>query len=134
MHVHGFVFEAAFDGAYPLSPEDPAQPIGSEAALWSLIGENGANKKGDRVPPNGTFKYTWKTVGWPSTAGVWLYHDHSFCDMDNINLGAIGMVVIHNTSDTDNEVLNQDLPDGNVNGNPVFGYRDEYFFFQFEKI
>lgn len=120
MHVHGFVFEQKFDGAYPLSDFDTAQSIGTESAAWNSIGENPAgNKKGDRVPPNGTFTYTWKTVGWPSTAGVWLYHDHSFCDMDNMNLGAIGMVVIHNPADVDNEVLIQDLPDNNVNGNPV---------------
>jgi plastocyanin len=120
MHVHGFVFEQKFDGAYPLSDFDTTQSIGGEAAAWNAIGENPTgNKKGDRVPPNGTFIYTWKTVGWPSTAGVWLYHDHSFCDMDNINLGAIGMVVIHNPADVDNEVLNQDLPDNNPNGSPV---------------
>jgi FtsP/CotA-like multicopper oxidase with cupredoxin domain len=129
LHVHGFVFEQKFDGAYPLSQEDTSQSIGSEAAAWNSIGENpDGNKKGDRVPPAGTFTYTWKTVGWPSTAGVWLYHDHSFCDMDNINLGAIGMVVIHNTADVDNEVLNQDLPDNNVNGNPVKWVLDPIIF------
>ena len=27
--------------------------------------------------------FTWETVGWPTTAGVWLYHDHSIMDMDD---------------------------------------------------
>ena len=126
MHVHGFVFEATSDGAYPLSPES-AQAMGAEAPFWHAIGEDGANKKGDRVPPMGTYIYEWKTFGWPSTAGVWLYHDHSFCDMDNIGLGAIGMVVIHNTADSDNEVINQDLPDGNVNGSPVKWVLEPFF-------
>src|SRR2546430_6055438 len=27
-------------------------------------------------PDGGTFTYTWNTFGWPSTAGVWHYHDH----------------------------------------------------------
>jgi len=37
-----------------------------------------------------------KTFGWPTTAGVWLYHDHSICDMENVQQGAIGLVVIRN--------------------------------------
>jgi plastocyanin len=36
---------------------------------------------------------------------VWLYHDHSICDMENIELGAIGIIVIHNNAgDPSNEV------------------------------
>jgi len=95
MHTHGFVFAPAFDGAYPLTPPDPAQPVGAEAAMWTGIGVNGGFKQGDRVPPGATFTYTWETVGWPTTQGVWLYHDHSVCDAENVGLGAIGIVIIH---------------------------------------
>ena len=87
------------------------------------------------MPPGGTFTYQWHTRGWPTTAGVWLYHDHSICDMDNTEHGAIGAIVIHNPADTDNEVdirmpdKDQDatntsldpafLPGGSPNGSPV---------------
>jgi plastocyanin len=104
LHPHGFVFKPASDGAYPLSPPDSTQPTGAEAPLWSSIGVTGQFKQGDRVPPGGTFDYTWETFGWPSTAGVWLYHDHSICDMNNVELGAIGIIVIHNPQDVQNEV------------------------------
>jgi len=122
MHPHGVVFQNTSDGAYPLSPPDPTQPIpAAEAAAWTAIGVTGPNKMGDRVPPGGTFTYTWRTFGWPTTAGVWLYHDHSICDMDNVNLGAIGILVIHNLADVNNDfvITPADLPDGNVNGSPV---------------
>jgi plastocyanin len=108
MHVHGFVFANAHDGAYPLSPPDPAQPVGAEAALWSMVGVSGS-KRGDRVPPGGSFIYTWKTLGWPTTSGVWLYHDHSICDVENVGLGAIGIIVIHNTADPE-DVITPDVP------------------------
>lgn len=122
IHVHGFVFENEHDGAYPLSPADPSQPIpASERTAWNDVGVTGPNKQGDRVPPGGTFTYTWKTIGWPSTAGVWLYHDHSFCDMENMELGAIGIVVIHNAADSQNDftLTDADFPASNPNGNPV---------------
>ena len=130
LHPHGFVFAPTSDGAYPLSPPDKTQPVGSEAALWASVGVGGF-KKGDRVPPppvlgapGGTFTYTWNTFGWPTTAGVWLYHDHSICDMDNVNLGAIGIIVIHNNdpskhspSDPDDVTVDVvDLPNGSPNG------------------
>jgi plastocyanin/FtsP/CotA-like multicopper oxidase with cupredoxin domain len=99
LHPHGVVFEAKFDGAFPLSPPDTAQPIGPEAALWSAIPVKGQFKQGDRVPPGGTFTYRWETIGWPSTAGVWLYHDHAVNDMDNVERGAIGMIIVHNPAD-----------------------------------
>ncbi|MBN9560396.1 MAG: multicopper oxidase domain-containing protein [Alphaproteobacteria bacterium] len=119
IHVHGFVFSNAHDGAYPLSPSDPAQPVGAEAALWSMVGVTG-NKRGDRVPPGGTFEYTWKTLGWPTTSGVWLYHDHSVCDMENIDLGAIGIVVIHDPNDANDVVMAAtDLPGGSFTGSPL---------------
>src|SRR5438105_3316803 len=75
LHPHGFVFAPTSDGAFPLSPPDPNQAVGAEAADWAAIGVTGF-KKGDRVPPGATFTYTWQTFGWPTTAGVWLYHDH----------------------------------------------------------
>jgi plastocyanin/FtsP/CotA-like multicopper oxidase with cupredoxin domain len=105
LHPHGFVFAPASDGAYPLSPPDPGQTIpAAEAAAWANVGVTGSLKQGDRVPPGGTFDYTWNTFGWPTTAGVWLYHDHSVCDMDNVEHGAIGIIVIHNPADLANEV------------------------------
>jgi plastocyanin len=121
LHPHGFVFAATSDGAYPLSPEDKSQPVGLEQAQWHLLKDVKDFKKGDRVPPEGSFTYTWiagapdekdpepdpekkKIEPWPTTAGVWLYHDHSICDMENVSLGAIGIIVIHNPDDTNQEV------------------------------
>ncbi len=128
LHPHGIVFAAEHDGAYPLSPPDLGQPVGAEAALWSAVGVTGF-KQGDRVPPGGTFTYRWNTFGWPSTAGVWLYHDHSICDHHNVLMGAIGTLVIHNPADAD-DVPDQDLPDGNFNGSPTvwcpLRFRDKF--------
>jgi FtsP/CotA-like multicopper oxidase with cupredoxin domain/plastocyanin len=105
LHPHGFVFAPTSDGAYPLSPPDPGQAIpAGEVAAWTSVGVTGSLKQGDRVPPGGTFDYSWNTFGWPTTAGVWLYHDHSVCDMDNVEHGAIGIIVIHNPKDTANDV------------------------------
>jgi FtsP/CotA-like multicopper oxidase with cupredoxin domain/plastocyanin len=135
LHPHGFVFPPKYDGAFPLSPPDPNQPIDpGEAAAWTSVSVTG-NKKGDRVPPGGTFTYQWHTRRWPTTAGVWLYHDHSICDMHNTEHGAIGIIVIHNPDDTAGEVdirLPEDeqdetltaldpafLPGGSPNGPPV---------------
>jgi plastocyanin len=133
LHPHGVVFAPASDGAYPLSPADPNEPLGTEAALWAMVPQWGGGqfKQGDRVPPDATFTYTWNTFGWPTTAGVWLYHDHSICDDDNVNLGAIGMIVIHNPKDQEQEVdtrLAADptqpdptlMPGGSPNGSPLF--------------
>jgi hypothetical protein len=58
LHPHGFVFQTTSDGAYPLTPPDPAQPVGSEAAAWAGVGVHGQFKQGDRVPPGATFTYT----------------------------------------------------------------------------
>jgi FtsP/CotA-like multicopper oxidase with cupredoxin domain/plastocyanin len=137
LHPHGFVFAPTSDGAYPLSPPDPTQPVAGglglgpdETALWATVpGFSGLLKKGDRVPPGGTFIYSWNTIGWPTTAGVWLLHDHSICDMENVNLGAIAHIVIHNPADTEQEVDIRDpndptaldpefLPGGSPNGDP----------------
>ena len=72
LHPHGFVFKPASDGAFPLSPPDPTQPIPpGEAGAWASVpGFSGTFKKGDRVPPGGTYTYRWETFGWPTTAGV----------------------------------------------------------------
>ena len=121
LHPHGFVFAPTSDGAYPLSPPDPAQAIPpSEAAAWASVNVTGPFKQGDRVPPGGTFDYTWNTFGWPTTAGVWLYHDHSVCDMDNVEHGAIGIIVIHNPNDTANEVDIRIAGDPNNTLDPAF--------------
>jgi len=121
LHPHGFVFAQSSDGAYPLSPADPSQPVAGppgpdETGLWiGVVPEfkgktfQGTLKKGDRVPPGGTFVYRWNTLGWPTTAGVWLYHDHSICDVQNVGLGAIGIIVIHNAADPE-DVLTPDVP------------------------
>lgn len=130
IHPHGVVFKPTSDGAFPLSPGDSTQPIGAEKDLWNGVkGFTGPFKKSDRVPPGGTFTYQWNTFGWPSTAGVWLYHDHSICDDVNVNLGAIGIIVIHKADDvTDVDIrlaadpLQPDpaqLPGGSPNGSPV---------------
>jgi FtsP/CotA-like multicopper oxidase with cupredoxin domain/plastocyanin len=116
LHPHGIVFAPQYDGAFPLTPPDPTQPIPPvEAPLWASIGVNGGLKQGDRVPPGATFTYTWDTFGWPATAGVWHYHDHSICDAENVLLGALGFLVIHNPADPD-DVIEQDLPFGEPNG------------------
>jgi plastocyanin len=137
LHPHGFVFKATSDGAYPLSPPDSSQPVSGilvdESFAWSKVpGFSGLLKKGDRVPPGGTFIYRWETFGWPTTSNVWLYHDHAICDMDNVELGAVGIIVIHNPADTEQEVdiragdpLDPSkldpafLPDGSPNGSPT---------------
>lgn len=145
MHTHGFVFAQSSDGAYPLSTPDTGQPvtgtatIPDESAFWSMIPDpiagdpshmfDGQFKKGDRVPPGGTFVYNWNTIGWPTTSGVWLYHDHSISDVENVSLGAIGIVVIHNPAEpgdvdirlsTDNTAPDPAfLPGGVLNASPV---------------
>lgn len=119
LHTHGFLFNAASDGAYPLSPADPTQPVGDESNLWEIVKPFSKFKRGDRVPPNGSFTYTWNTLDWPTTAGVWLYHDHSIFDHKNVIHGAIGIVVIHNPNNAENDVFNPDLPGGSHIGSPV---------------
>jgi FtsP/CotA-like multicopper oxidase with cupredoxin domain/plastocyanin len=125
LHPHGFVFETKYDGAFPLSPPDRSQPVGTaEADLWKLVGVTEL-KKGDRIPGpakaggvGGTFTYTWNTFSWPTTAGVWLYHDHSICDHHNVGYGAIGIIVINNPNDP-NYMPVQDLPDGLLTNSPI---------------
>src|SRR5215218_10063489 len=116
LHPHGIVFAPQYDGAFPLSPPDPTQPIPpAEAAAWASVGVTGGLKQGDRVPPGGTFTYTWNTFGWPTTAGVWHYHDHSICDIESTTRGVLGFLVIHNPDDPE-DVIEQDLPQGRPNG------------------
>jgi FtsP/CotA-like multicopper oxidase with cupredoxin domain/plastocyanin len=138
LHPHGFVFDRFSDGAYPLSPPDPSQSVGTEGPAWAAVKVTGS-KQGDRVPPPSnpndpiataaTYTYQWNTFGWPSTAGVWLYHDHSVCDMENVQHGAIGIIVIHNQNDEQDvdirdpndpaKYLPESLPGGLVNGSPI---------------
>ena len=84
------------------------------------IGVTGRYKQGIAFLPGGTFTYVWEARG-PASAGVWSYHDHSICDMENVSLGAIGMIVVHNPADKENEVkITADrLPDGSWTGSPV---------------
>jgi plastocyanin/FtsP/CotA-like multicopper oxidase with cupredoxin domain len=117
LHPHGIVFAPTSDGAFPLSPPDTTQPVGGEATAWAGVGVTNF-KQGDRVPPAGTYTYTWETHGWPSTAGVWLYHDHSICDDESVQQGAIGLIVVHNTQDPQ-DVETQDLPGGSFVGSPI---------------
>ena len=81
LHLHGIVFLPEYDGAYPLSPPDETQAVNpiegiDETSRWEALGVTDF-KKGDRVPPGGTFTYFWDTDNRASTAGVWLYHDHA---------------------------------------------------------
>jgi hypothetical protein len=121
LHAHGLTFPSKHDGAYPLSPPDPDQPIPNEERNeWNAIGVTGRYKQGDRVPPGGTFTYLWEARG-PASAGVWSYHDHSVCDMENLSLGAVGMIVVHNPADKYNEVqiTADQLPGGSWIGSPL---------------
>jgi hypothetical protein len=135
LHTHGIVFQIEHDGAFPLSPIDKSQPIEkAEQDAWTKA-YNGKTdaflnpddgklyKRGDRVPPEGTFTYRWNTFGWPSTAGVWLYHDHSVDDSITNTLGSIGILIVHNPKDLDDVAYQlpdgtpaQDLPNGEING------------------
>ena len=132
LHPHGFAFAPTSDGAYPLSPPDSTQAIdAAERAAWDSVNVTGQFKKGDRVPPDATFDYTWiagapseddpNTIEpWPTTSGVWLYHDHSICDEQNVQLGAIGIIVIHNPNDPQDVIVEEaDLPGGSPNGSPI---------------
>lgn len=143
LHPHGIVFPAKYDGAYPFTPpDDPNSAPGSDPAdpdnritdderdKWKANGVTGDFKQGDRVPQKCTFTYRWRTFGWPSTAGVWLYHDHSVKDVENVRSGAIGFLVIHNRDDEDDVFIDWDndeagaapfLPQGIPNGSVTQG-------------
>jgi plastocyanin/FtsP/CotA-like multicopper oxidase with cupredoxin domain len=120
LHAHGLVFAREHDGAYPLAPPDRSQPVdANEIINWNFVGVK-RFKQGDRVPPACTFIYTWE-ARWPTSAGVWFYHDHSICHHENTARGAIGMIVVHNPADTENEVdiTPARLPDGSWVGTPI---------------
>lgn len=129
LHAHGVVFAREHDGAYPLTPPDRSQPVeATEVINWNFVGVK-RFKQGDRVPPGCTFIYTWE-ARWPTSAGVWFYHDHSICHHENTALGAIGMIVVHNPADTENEVeiTPARLPGGSWVGAPIEAscYRAEF--------
>ncbi|MFQ5858762.1 MAG: multicopper oxidase domain-containing protein [Anaerolineae bacterium] len=75
LHPHGVQHSPLYDGAYPLSPPDPAQ----------------GGKRGDRVPPGDSFDYRWTCPF--SSAGTWLYHDHSLSH-GSVRLGALGALIV----------------------------------------
>jgi hypothetical protein len=76
LHPHGVQRTVLYDGAYPLSPPDPAQ----------------GGARGDRVPPGGAFTYVW-TCPQQAAAGTWLYHDASVTGW-RMGDGAFGALVI----------------------------------------
>jgi plastocyanin/FtsP/CotA-like multicopper oxidase with cupredoxin domain len=120
LHAHGFVYAREHDGAYPLTPPDPTQPVdANEIVNWNFVGVK-RFKQGDRVPPGGTFVYTWEARA-ATSAGTWFYHDHSICSHDNTARGAIGLIVIHNPDDAENEVeiTPERLPGGSWLGTPL---------------
>jgi plastocyanin len=132
LHPHGVVFGNTSDGAFPLSPPDsgnlvpttPANPIEQQDHdAWVAAGfAAGSPKQGDRVPPGGIFTYSWNTIGWPTTGGVWLYHDHSIYDEDSVGHGAIGIIVVHDPNDPQDVIVSAvDAPGGDLNGSPVDG-------------
>ena len=140
LHPHGIAFEARYGGGFPMSPRDRSQPVPCEEMNYCIaVGKTYFKeddglycKRGDRVPPGGTFTYRWSTRGWDSTAGVWLYHDHSVRDHHNVLMGAIGMIVIHDPNDPsdvfididlDREEALKHLPNGTLNGVPVLDGR-----------
>ena len=117
----------------PCRPLDRDQPVSkNEIKFWKTLGirqfmsdDEVFFKRGDRIPAGGTFTYRWSTRGWDSTAGVWLYHDHSVRDHHNVLMGAIGMIVIHDPNDPDDVFIDIDLdpeeavkhlPNGTLNG------------------
>ena len=120
LHAHGLLYAREHDGAYPLTPPDRGQPVeAGEAPAWALVGVRSL-KQGDRVPPGATFTYTWE-ARWPTSAGVWHYHDHSIAHESSMGLGAIGIIVVRNPDDQENEVeiTPARLPDGSWTGSPV---------------
>ena len=139
LHPHGISFGARYDGAYPISPLDPGQVIPEEerrffrrfGRRFFLDDSERLLKRSDLVPPGATFSYRWDTRGWSTTAGVWLYHDHSVVDHDNVLHGAIGMLVIHDRKNERDVNVNPDdvpsgsgiFPNNDVNGNIVVGRR-----------
>lgn len=140
LHPHGIAFESRYGGGFPMSPRDRSQPVPDEEMNYCIaVGKKYFKeddglycKRGDLVPPGGTFTYRWSTKGWGSTAGVWLYHDHSVRDHHNVLMGAIGMIVIHEPNDPSDVFIDLDLdrenalkhlPNGSLNSPPVLDRR-----------
>src|SRR5206468_3773707 len=54
LHTHGFAYAREADGAYPLTPPDPSQPIpAGHAAAWAAVGDTSPFKQGDRTGGRG---------------------------------------------------------------------------------
>lgn len=77
LHPRGAQRAAEYNGAFPLSPADPAQ--------------NG--RRGDRVPPGESFTYRW-TCPHRAAAGTWLYHDATADGQQSTAIGAFGVLII----------------------------------------
>ena len=77
LHPHGVQRSPLHDGAFPLSPPDPAQ----------------GNRRGDRVAPGESFTYRWSCPQ-RAAAGTWLYHDAGPEGAQNTAAGAFGVLVI----------------------------------------
>ncbi|MGR9107435.1 MAG: hypothetical protein ACU843_10955 [Gammaproteobacteria bacterium] len=59
-HPRGIDYSPYHDREAVLSLPGPKQAVGSEAPVWREVGVT-TYKKGDRVPPGGTFTYIWDT-------------------------------------------------------------------------
>lgn len=77
LHPHGVQRAALYDGAYPLSPLDPAQ----------------AGRRGDRVAPGASFTYHWDCPQ-RAAAGAWLIHDGGPAAARSTALGALGVMLV----------------------------------------
>ncbi len=77
LHPAGVQRGAVYNGAFPLSPPDPAQ----------------SNRRGDRVAPGDSFTYRWSAPH-KSSAGVWLYGDAAADGRQSAAAGAFGVLLV----------------------------------------
>ena len=77
LHPHGAQRAPIYDGAFPLTPPDPAQD----------------GRRGDRVAPGESFTYRWSCPQ-RAAAGTWLFHDGGPEGQENTAAGAFGVLVI----------------------------------------
>ena len=77
LHPHGAQRTPVYDGAFPLSPPDPAQ----------------GNRRGDRVAPGESFTYRWSCPQ-RAAAGTWLYQDAGPEGAQNTAAGAFGVLIV----------------------------------------